>query len=231
MAKRGKRFSEILKKVNPEELYSLPEAVSLLKTCATARFGESVELVLVLNLDRKKTDQSVRGVISLPHGTGKRVKVAAFVDSTAVEDAKKAGADFVGGEDLVERVSNGFTDFDYAISTPDMMPSLAKLGQVLGPKGLMPNPKVGTVTRDVAGAVSAFKGGAVKFRSDPGSNVHVMIGKVDFDNKSIEENARKVFEEVKKERPKEAASGGFVKRASICSTMGAGIRVDVSSFL
>lgn len=229
--KGSKRFVEISKKVSLEELYPLSKAVALVKECATAKFDESIELVVVLNLDKKKTDQAVRGVVALPHGTGKEVKVAAFVSPDMVGEVKSAGADFVGGEDLIEKVVKGFTDFDYAIASPDMMPSMAKLGQILGPKGLMPNPKIGTVSKDVPGTVKSFKRGTVKFRSDSGCNVHILTGKATFQSKLVEENAKAAVKGICKERPKDVPAGGFVKRAFISSTMGVGIKVDVSSLL
>ena len=180
MAKHGKKYVEATKKYDRDKFHTVPEAVALVKSMASAKFDESIELALRLGVDPRKADQIVRGTVGLPAGTGKTIRVAVFAKGDAAAAAREAGADVVGAEDLVEKVSGGFLDFDLAISTPDLMGQVGKLGRVLGPRGLMPNPKTGTVTLDVADAVKAFKGGRVEYRTDRIGNVHVPIGKASF---------------------------------------------------
>ena len=202
--------------------------MKLVKERASAKFDETVEVAMNLGVDPRHADQMVRGVVNLPNGTGRTVRVAVFASGDKAEEAKKAGADIVGAEDLVEIVQSGTIDFDRCIATPDMMPLVGRLGKVLGPRGMMPNPKVGTVTPDVAAAVKASKGGAVEFRVEKAGIVHAGVGKASFDAKAIEENMRAFADAVKKAKPA-GAKGDYVKRVSISSTMGPGLKLDIAS--
>ncbi|MFC4624803.1 50S ribosomal protein L1 [Daeguia caeni] len=225
MAKISKRISKIREGLDRNKLYDLTTAINLVKERANAKFDETIEIAMNLGVDPRHADQMVRGVVNLPNGTGRTVRVAVFARGDKAEEAKKAGADIVGAEDLVEIVNSGKIEFDRCIATPDMMPLVGRLGKVLGPRGLMPNPKVGTVTVDVAGAVAASKGGAVEFRVEKAGIVHAGIGKVSFDSVKLEENIKAFADAVIKAKPA-AAKGEYVKRVSISSTMGVGVKVD-----
>jgi len=228
MAKISKRVAKIREGVDVNKLYDLSDAIGLVKERAVAKFDETIEIAMNLGVDPRHADQMVRGVVNLPNGTGRTVRVAVFARGDKAEEAKKAGADIVGAEELFEIVNGGKIDFDRCIATPDMMPLVGRLGKVLGPRGLMPNPKVGTVTVDVAAAVTASKGGAVEFRVEKAGIIHAGIGKVSFDNQKLEENIKAFADAVMKAKPS-AAKGEYVKRVSISSTMGVGVKVDPST--
>lgn len=228
MAKISKRVAKIREGVDVNKLYDLSDAIGLVKERAVAKFDETIEIAMNLGVDPRHADQMVRGVVNLPNGTGRTVRVAVFARGDKAEEAKKAGADIVGAEELFEIVNGGKIDFDRCIATPDMMPLVGRLGKVLGPRGLMPNPKVGTVTVDVAAAVTASKGGAVEFRVEKAGIIHAGIGKVSFDNQKLEENIKAFADAVVKAKPS-AAKGEYVKRVSISSTMGVGVKVDPST--
>ncbi|MCV9907456.1 50S ribosomal protein L1 [Brucella sp. HL-2] len=225
MAKISKRVAKIREGVDVNKLYDLSDAISLVKERAVAKFDETIEIAMNLGVDPRHADQMVRGVVNLPNGTGRTVRVAVFARGDKAEEAKKAGADIVGAEELVDIVNGGKIEFDRCIATPDMMPLVGRLGKVLGPRGLMPNPKVGTVTVDVAAAVTASKGGAVEFRVEKAGIIHAGIGKVSFDSQKLEENIKAFADAVIKAKPS-AAKGEYVKRVSISSTMGVGVKVD-----
>jgi large subunit ribosomal protein L1 len=228
MAKIAKRMQKVNEGVDRNKLYPLGDAVSLIKERAIAKFDETIEVSMNLGVDPRHADQMVRGVVNLPNGTGRSVRVAVFARGDKAEEARAAGADVVGAEDLVETVQAGNIDFDRCIATPDMMPLVGRLGKVLGPRGMMPNPKVGTVTMDVAGAVNASKGGAVEFRVEKAGIVHAGIGKASFGSAQIEENIRAFADAVVKAKPA-GAKGNYVKRVAISSTMGPGVKIDPSS--
>ncbi|PRD40562.1 50S ribosomal protein L1 [Phyllobacterium phragmitis] len=228
MAKIAKRIAKLREGVDRSKLYDLTSAIGLVKERATAKFDETIEVALNLGVDPRHADQMVRGVVNLPNGTGRNVRVAVFARGDKAEEAKKAGADIVGAEDLVEIVNGGTIDFDRCIATPDMMPLVGRLGKVLGPRGMMPNPKVGTVTADVAGAVKASKGGAVEFRVEKAGIIHAGIGKASFDAKALEENIKAFADAVMKAKPA-GAKGEYLKRMAISSTMGAGVKIDPST--
>jgi large subunit ribosomal protein L1 len=225
MAKTAKRVQKSREGIDRNKLYDLSEAVSLVRERSAVKFDETVEVAMNLGVDPRHADQMVRGVVNLPNGTGRSVRVAVFARGDKAEEAKAAGADVVGAEELVEQVQGGQIDFDRCIATPDMMGLVGRLGKVLGPRGLMPNPRVGTVTADVAAAVKASKGGAVEFRVEKAGIVHAGIGKVSFDAKAIEENIRAFTDAVIKAKPS-GAKGNYVKRVAISSTMGPGVKVD-----
>lgn len=214
--------------VDSEKLHGIDEAIALVKSGATSKFDETIEVALNLGVDPRHADQMVRGVVNLPNGTGRTVRVAVFARGAKADEAKAAGADIVGAEDLVEIVQGGKIDFDRCIATPDMMPLVGRLGKVLGPRGMMPNPKVGTVTMDVKGAVEASKGGAVEFRVEKAGIVHAGIGKASFDAKALEENIRAFADAVIKAKPA-GAKGNYVKRVAISSTMGPGVKIEPST--
>ncbi|TAN10475.1 MAG: 50S ribosomal protein L1 [Rhizobiaceae bacterium] len=226
--KIAKRVAKSREGVDRNKAYSLDEAVKLLKERATAKFDETIEVAMNLGVDPRHADQMVRGVVNLPNGTGRSVRVAVFARNEKAEEAKAAGADIVGAEDLVATVQGGTIDFDRCIATPDMMPLVGRLGKVLGPRGMMPNPKVGTVTTDVAGAVKASKGGAVEFRVEKAGIIHGGVGKASFDAKAIEENVRAFADAVIKAKPS-GAKGNYLKKVSLSSTMGPGLKLDLSS--
>lgn len=230
MAERrsSKRFKVISSKVTPGAVLKLDDAVKIIKSGATAKFDETIDVSINLAVDPRHSDQNVRGMILLPNGTGKNVRVAVFAKGDKAEAARKAGADIVGDDDLAAKIQKGEIDFDRCIATPDMMPLVGKLGQVLGPKGLMPNPKLGTVTPDVATAVKNAKGGSVEFRAEKSGIVQAGVGKASFTEKAIAENVRAFFDAIMKAKPS-GAKGTYVKKVSISSTMGVGIRLDVSS--
>lgn len=227
MPKHGKKYTDAAKRYDRTRFHTPAEAVSLVKSLASAKFDETIELAIRLGVDPRKADQIVRGTVSLPAGTGKTVRVAVFASGPAAEAARAAGADVVGAEDLVEKVSGGFLDFDLAISTPDLMGKVGTLGRVLGPRGLMPNPKTGTVTMDVADAVTAFKGGRVEYRTDRVGNIHVPIGKASFSAQDLLRNARALIEEIQRAKPA-AAKGKYVRSVTLASTMGPGVRVEAT---
>jgi large subunit ribosomal protein L1 len=224
----GKRIKAAHEGIDRSKSYPLAEAVKLVKARATAKFDETIEIAMNLGVDPRHADQMVRGVVNLPNGTGRTVRVAVFARGDKADEAKAAGADIVGAEELVQIVQGGTIDFDRCIATPDMMPLVGRLGKVLGPRGMMPNPKVGTVTTDVAAAVAASKGGAVEFRVEKAGIVHAGVGKISFDAKAIEENIRAFTDAVTKAKPT-GAKGNYVKKVSVTSTMGPGLKLDVAS--
>ena len=228
--KRGKKYLEAASKIEKGKAYAIEEAVSLLKETKVAKFDESVELVLRLNLDTKKADQQLRGATVLPNGIGKTKKVLVIARGVKATEAKEAGADYVGDMDMIEKIANeNWFDFDTMIATPDMMPALGKIGRVLGPKGLMPNPKTGTVTMDVKKAVEDVKKGRVEYRTDSYGNVAVLVGKVSFDNEKLVENIKSFVALINKTKPS-TVKGKYMLNISISTTMGPGIKVDVESF-
>lgn len=225
MAKHGKKYTDVAKKA-PTEAVSLAEAIAFIKANPIAKFDETMELGMRMGCDSRKSDQMIRGTVSLPHGTGKSVKVAVFAGGTAADAAREAGADFVGNEDLIEKVKGGWTDFDVAIATPEAMQEVRKLGRQLGPRGLMPNPKTGTVTDDTAAAVKAQKAGKVEFRMDRQGNICVLFGKLSFDADKLQENAEAIISAIRAERPA-SAKGQFFRRVTVSSTMGVPVKVDI----
>ena len=223
---KSKKYVDASRRYDKQALHEPAEAFELVKSMATKKFDETVEAAFRLGVDPRKADQMLRGTVSLPAGTGKDVRVAVFASGDAAQEARDAGADVVGADDLVNRVQNeGFMDFDVAIATPDLMGQVGRLGRVLGPRGLMPNPKTGTVTTDVGRAVSEFKGGKVEYRTDRNGNVHVPIGKVSFDTDALLDNYQAVFDELMRAKPA-AAKGRYIKAASAASTMGPGVKID-----
>ncbi|ABE48540.1 MULTISPECIES: 50S ribosomal protein L1 [Methylobacillus] len=228
MANVSKRIKALRAKVDRNKVYPVTEALALVKETATAKFDESVDAVINLGIDARKSDQLVRGALVLPHGTGKTKRVAVFAQGAAAEAAKAAGADIVGFEDLAEQVKGGMLDFDVAIATPDAMRIVGALGQVLGPRGLMPNPKVGTVTPDVATAVKNAKAGQVQYRTDKGGIVHCTIGRASFEVDALKENLAALVDALNKAKPA-SSKGVYLKKVSVSSTMGAGVRVDQSN--
>jgi large subunit ribosomal protein L1 len=226
MANQGKRLAEAAKKYDRQELHPPAEAIDLVKSLAGGKFDETVELAVRLGIDPRKDDQRIRGTVTLPAGTGKTARVAVFAAGEAAAEAREADADVVGADDLVERVQGGFLDFDVAIATPDLMAQVGKLGRVLGPRGLMPNPKTGTVTTDVGRAVREFKGGRVEYRDDrKGGNVQVPIGKASFDRTQLLQNFRAVIDELQRAKPA-ASKGRYIQSVSLSSTQGPGIKID-----
>lgn len=226
--KEGKRLEAAYAAVEAEKAYSLEEAVALVKANAKTKFDETVEIALNLGVDPRHSDQMVRGVISLPNGTGKQVRVAVFARDAKAEEAKKAGADIVGAEDLAEQVEKGEIDFNRCIATPDMMAVVGRIGKILGPRGLMPNPKLGTVTADVAAAVEAAKSGQVEFRVEKAGIIHAGVGKASFSEDKLAENVRVLIDAVQKAKPT-GAKGVYMKRAALSSTMGPGVKLDLAS--
>jgi len=224
----GKRYKNALKGIDRAKFYPVEEAVKLVKERAKAKFDETIEMAFNLGIDPKHADQNVRGVISLPHGTGKSVRVAVFAKGERAEAAKKAGADLVGAEDLAEKVQAGQMDFDRVIASPDMMVLVGKLGKVLGPRGLMPNPKLGTVTNDIAEAVKAAKGGQVEYRAQKEGIVHAGVGKASFSEQALVENVKALFNAVNRAKPA-GAKGTYIEKVSLSSTMGPGVKLDVAS--
>jgi large subunit ribosomal protein L1 len=224
----SKRFKAASADIDPAKAYTLAEAVKMVKERAKAKFDETVEVAMNLGVDPRHSDQMVRGVVSLPNGSGRSQRVAVFAKGAKAEEAKKAGADIVGAEELVEKVQGGTIDFDKCIATPDMMPLVGRLGKVLGPRGLMPNPKVGTVTNDVTAAVKDAKGGAVEFRVEKAGIIQGGVGKASFEEKAIAENVKAFAEAVQKARPS-GVKGTFIKRIAISSTMGPGVKIDPAS--
>ncbi len=227
MAKPGKRTRAIIESVDADKAYTITEAVALVKSNAKAKFDETVEIAVNLGVDPKYADQMVRGVVNLPSGTGKDVRVAVFAKDAKADEAKEAGADFVGAEDLMEKIQGGFMDFDRVIASPDMMAVVGRLGKVLGPRGLMPNPKVGTVTPNVAQAVKDAKSGSVEFRGEKAGIIHAGIGKSSFSEGDIETNVKAFLDALTKARPS-GAKGQFVRKITLSSTMGAGVTIDTA---
>ena len=221
----GKKFADALKTFDRDYFYAPKEAVTHAKNTATAKFDESIDVTIRLGVDPRKADQMVRGTVALPAGTGGVVRIAVFAQGDAVDAAREAGADFVGADDLAEQVQGGMLDFDVAIATPDMMPVVGKLGRVLGPRGLMPNPKTGTVTPDVVKAINEFKGGMVEYRTDRFANVHVPIGKASFDESALLTNLRALVGELERVKPA-SAKGKYVKKVVVSTTMGPGVRIE-----
>ncbi len=228
MAKNGKRMKKAIEGIDRDSDYALAEAVKMVKERATTKFDETVELSINLRVDPRHADQMVRGVISLPHGTGKSVRVAVFAKGDKAKEAEDAGADLVGAEDLAEKVQGGEIDFDRCVATPDMMAVVGRLGKVLGPRGLMPNPKLGTVTADVAAAVKAVKGGQVEYRCEKAGIIHAGIGKASFAEDQLEANIRALFGAVMKAKPS-GVKGTYVKKVSLSSTMGPSVKLEISS--
>lgn len=227
----GKKYKKVVKNVDAAKAYALPEAIALVRKNAgesARKFVESFEIAINLGIDTKLSDQQVRGMVQLPHGTGKSIRVAVFAKGEKADDAKKAGADIVGGDDLAEKITAGFSDFDRVIATPDMMGVVGKLGKVLGPRGLMPNPKLGTVTPNVVEAVKSAKAGSIEFRAEKAGIVQAGIGKMNFDEKALLENARAFIGAIVKARPT-GIKGTYVNRVTVSSTMGPGVKVDLSS--
>jgi large subunit ribosomal protein L1 len=226
-ANPGKRYREAEAKIDRDQEYAPGEAFKVLKSLPDAKFDETVEVAFRLGIDPRKADQMVRGTVSLPNGTGRSVRVAVFAVGDKAREAQEAGADVVGGEELVEVVMKGTIDFDAAVATPDMMASVGKAGRVLGPRGLMPNPKTGTVTMDIAKAVADIKGGKVEYRSDRTGNVHVIMGKKSFEERALVENYLSIVDEVLRAKPS-AAKGRYIKSLAISTTMGPSVRIDAS---
>ncbi len=223
----GKKHIDALKQYDRDQFYTPTEALEIVRKTASAKFDETVDIAVRLGVDPRKADQMVRGTVALPSGTGKDVRVAVFAAGEAAQEAREAGADIVGADDLAAEIEGGKFDFDVAIATPDMMPLVGRLGRVLGPRGLMPNPKTGTVTNDVGRAVSEFKGGKVEYRTDRYGNVHVQLGKVSFEPAAIEANFRAVIDELQRAKPA-AAKGRYLKKLTVSSTMGPGVHVDTN---
>jgi len=221
----GKKYTDALKGFDRDQFYTPTEALGIVKTTARSGFDESVDVSIRLGVDPRKADQMVRGTVALPSGTGKDVRVAVFAAGEAAAEAREAGADLVGADDLAAQVEAGKFDFDVAIATPDMMPLVGRLGRALGPRGLMPNPKTGTVTQDVGRAVSEFKGGKVEYRTDRYGNVHVPLGKASFEPDALEANFRAVLDELQRAKPA-SAKGRYLKKITVSSTMGPGVRID-----
>lgn len=227
MPKHGKAYREVAALVDRSKLYEPAEAIELVKKTARAKFDETVDLAVRLGIDPKRSDQQVRGAVVLPHGTGKTAKVLVFAKGEKAREAEAAGADYVGDEELINKVAQGWIDFDVVVATPDMMGQVGRLGKILGPKGLMPNPKTGTVTFDVEKAVKEIKAGKIEYRTDKAGNVHVPIGKVSFDSQKLLENFLTVIDALKRAKPA-AAKGQYLRSVTLSSTMGPGIRVNVA---
>ncbi len=229
MAKRGKKYVEAAKLVERTKAYSVAEAVELVKKTNTTKFDATVEVAFRLGVDPKKADQQIRGAVVLPHGTGKTQRVLVFAKGEKAKEAEAAGADYVGDSEYINKINQGWFEFDVIVATPDMMGEVGKLGRTLGPKGLMPNPKTGTVTFDVTKAVNEIKAGKVEYRVDKSSNIHVPIGKISFDDQKLVENFTTIYETMLKVKPS-AAKGTYIKNIAVSSTMGPGVKVDASTF-
>ncbi|MGB3161850.1 50S ribosomal protein L1 [Carnobacterium sp.] len=229
MAKKSKQYLAALEKVDAEKLYTVEEAVALIKETSFAKFDETIEVAYRLGVDPKKADQQIRGAVVLPNGTGKTQKVLVFAKGEKAKEAQAAGADYVGEAELVQKINGGWFDFDVVVATPDMMAEVGRLGRVLGPKGLMPNPKTGTVTMDVTKAINEIKAGKVTYRVDKAGNVHAPIGKVSFDTAKLIENFGTINDTMLKVKPS-TAKGQYIKNISITSTFGPGVKVDANTF-
>ena len=223
----GKKYADSLKQFDRDRFYAPTEALGIVKSMAKAKFDENVDIAFRLGVDPRKADQMVRGTVVLPSGTGKDIRVAVFAAGEAAEAARAAGADIVGADDLAAQIESGKMDFDLAIATPDMMPLVGRLGRTLGPRGLMPNPKTGTVTQDVGRAVTEFKGGKVEYRTDRYGNVHVQLGKVSFEQEKLDANFRAVLDEIQRAKPA-AAKGRYIKKITVSTTMSPGVRIDIN---
>jgi large subunit ribosomal protein L1 len=223
----GKKYTDAAKKFDRDLFYAPTEALGIVKSMASAKFDENVDIAFRLGVDPRKADQMVRGTVALPSGTGKDIRVAVFASGAAADEARAAGADIVGADDLAALIEAGKMDFDLTIATPDMMPLVGRLGRTLGPRGLMPNPKTGTVTNDVGRAVTEFKGGKVEYRTDRYGNVHVQLGRVSFEHEKLDANFRAVLDEIQRAKPA-AAKGRYIKKITVSSTMGPGVRVDTN---
>ncbi len=230
MAKHGKKYREVAKKVDAKVRYGIDDACRLVKETKTAKFDESVDIAVNLGVDPRQAEQNIRGAVSLPHGTGKTLRVAVFAKGAKAKEAEEAGADIVGAEDLAERVEKGFLDFDKVIASPDMMSVVGKLGKVLGPRGLMPNPKVGTVTVDVAKAVRDVKSGKIEFKVDKTGTVHAPVGRISFSVENLQENLKAFLYAIARARPA-TVKGQYIKKAVLSSTMGPGLKIDVNQVL
>jgi large subunit ribosomal protein L1 len=228
--KRSKNYLDVSKSLNPQKLYSIDEAISLAKDVAFAKFDESVDLAFRLGVDPRHADQMIRGAIALPEGTGKEVRVCVITSGDKIKLAEESGADFVGGEEMVQKIQGGWLDFDRVIASPDMMGKLGRIGRVLGPRGLMPNPKLGTVTPDVVKAIKEQKAGKVEYRTDKNGIVHVLIGKKSFDSNKLKENFKSIVGAILKAKPA-SAKGTYLKSLTISTTMGPGIKIDTSEVL
>jgi|SRR5690625_2768835 len=228
MAKRSKAYRAAAEKIAADTQYEPAQAIALAKETTVSSFDSTLEVALRLSVDPRKADQMVRGTVNLPHGTGKTAKVLVFAAGDRAEAAREAGADYVGSDDLLEKVADGFTDFDAAVATPDMMGKVGRLGKVLGPRGLMPNPKTGTVTMDVAKAVADIKGGKIEFRVDKHANLHFIIGKASFSQEQLEENFKSAIDEVNRLKPS-SSKGRYISRATLTTTNGPGVPVDAST--
>jgi len=230
MKKGSKRYRQGREKIEAGRLYPLREALKLIKELPPAKFDETVELAVALSIDPKQTEQAVRGTVALPHGTGKKVRVVVFAKGSQADEAREAGADYVGHEELLKKVSEGWTDFDVAVTTPDLMKEVGRLGKILGPRGLMPTPKTGTVTREIGKTVRELKAGRIEFRADKGANVQVPIGKRSFETASLAENAEVVIGSIIKAKPP-SAKGNYLKGCTVSATMGPGVRVDLKEYI
>lgn len=226
MSKKGKKYVEAAKQIEAGKLYSIEEAIELVKKTTTAKFDASVDVVFKLNLDTRHADQQLRGAIVLPNGTGKTKRVCVIAEGPKAEEAKNAGADVVGGQEILDEIAKGWLEFDVMIATPDQMPKLGRLGRILGPKGLMPNPKTGTVTMNVAQAIDEIKKGKVEYRVDKDGNVNVMFGKVSFTEEALNENFKALFDQISKVKPN-SVKGAYIKKITVSTTMGPGINVTV----
>ena len=227
MAKVGKKYAEAAKLIDATAAYEPSEAVELVKKTARAKFDETVEVAFRLGVDPKKADQQIRGAVVLPHGTGKTLRVLVFAKGDKAKEAEAAGADFVGDEDMINKINQGWFDFDAVVATPDMMAAVGKLGRVLGPKGLMPNPKTGTVTFDVTKAVNEIKAGKIEYRVDKNGNIHAPIGKISFDNEKLLDNYFVLLDTIQKAKPA-AAKGTYLKNITLSSTMGPGVKLNTA---
>jgi len=228
--KRGKKYKEAAEKVEKTKAYTLAEAFEVIRKTATAKFDETIEVSCRLGVDPRKADQMIRGTVLLPHGTGKKVRVLVLTKGEKASEAEAAGADMVGADDYIEKIKGGWADVDAIVATPDMMGSIGRLGKLLGPKGLMPNPKAGTVTNNIAKAVKDLKAGKIEYRVDKTSNIHCGVGKLSFNDEQLIDNAKVFFGAIVRAKPV-SAKGTYMKNASICSTMGPGIKLDTSEIL
>jgi large subunit ribosomal protein L1 len=228
MANKGKRYSEARAKIDRERRYELAEAIDLVKESASAKFDETAEVAIRLGVDPRKSDQMVRGTVLLPHGTGKSVRVLVFAKGEKENEARDAGADFVGAEDLVEKIQGGWLEFDKVVATPDMMGLVGRIAKVLGPRGMMPNPKVGTVTLNLRETIGEIKKGKVEFRTDKGANLHVPVGKVSFDREKLQDNIVSLIDTVNRLKPP-SSKGQYMRNMVLSSTMGPGVKVDIAS--